>query len=97
MAIKKYKNESTTSSRTAKKPSVYAASAKEKAPHGGVVKGVKRNKRTIGKRSKPETQRSMNQKQDYKETRAANKSRVKSYKKYETEYRPAKNTYKVGK
>jgi hypothetical protein len=98
MAIKKYKNESTTSSKTARKPSVYIAHAKEKTPHGGVVEGKRRSKRTIGKRSKPETQRSMSQKEDFKEMKSERKKRgVRKVEKWETEYRTAKNTYKVGK
>ena len=87
MAIKKYKDERTRSFKSGSKRSVYEASPKEKTPHGGVVKGVRRSKRTIGKRQKPDTQKSMHQKEDLREAKAENKKRVRTYTKHETEYR----------
>lgn len=76
-----------------RKTSIYMAGPKEKGPAGGVVKGVKRNKRTIGKK-KRETMKSKAAKMNLKEIKESRSKRVRTVKKYETGQGP---TYKGGK
>ena len=76
-----------------RKTSIYMAGPKEKGPAGGVVKGVRRNKRTIGKK-KRETMKSKAAKMNLKEIKESRSKRVRTVKKYETGQGP---TYKGGK
>ena len=103
MTIKKYKDGKVHQSdggydygekRAARKASKYIAHAKEKTPHGDVVEGVKRSKRTIGQKKK-ETQKSKHQKEDLREQKDERKKHgVSVVEKWETGQGPK---YKGGK
>ena len=56
-----------------------------KGPHGGVVEGKKRTKRTIGQKNKPETRKSKSQKEDLRQMKeASRKYGVRKVEKWET-------------